>query len=1297
MHLQKEFQAGDGEFRAAKFFPRFQGPYQVQEANPTLSVYRLHMNDRTYPKFHGHLLKPYLSSPRFHQTSPITQHSDAERRRILQILDDRVYRGHRQLRVVLSGDGPNGQWRNLDDLHIYDGFQTLYEEYMGDDELAFAYTPSIDLDGIPLGPTLLDEKPLDSLAPVHDRPGESYRKTPGPTPAAVPDIAELKSLMAGLLRSSQAIVDQSVTTTNRLNDVSQSLPSRNSRPDRILPPRLSSSTSADAFALQHHILALDTYFQDVLLLWSPGDAESAWKVSVANSSISQAGSRFTTWLELYGKRAGSWDEWKTLLKTHLLTRGWEQKLRHKFMLLRCLDTTPTAFDTFFHLLISHQTLLRDFEDPLGDVDVCRRMLDGVDGLVTHRTKAVLKTKGQTVLTVTPANLHIIMIDLIDDAMLEARFLQNSTRTRPPLNNNRHATPHSPTPVIAQVQVVPQAPKGYTPQQLEWPLAPSSGALTRVSPARRPATTGSSARPAPPSSPPQHSSSAPAANLISLADDDSPDAPSIFSVDPIADQLVQDGATALAGSGPLLMVTCRVQANNGPATTLVDSGAGINVIDRGYAAQLGLRGTPVPPVGTKMADNRAGPVIEQEYLVDVSIGDTTYVATPFYAMPLGPKYRLILGLPFCRQHRLFDGATRLNKLLLDGGSSYASLANLQLNAITPCETPPVSSHRNLLSAAILRDFADILPANISDVSHYPPICSSMSQVRHHINILPNTAPVAKAGFRVPLAWRETLRQEIEKHRAAGRLRPSSSPWAAPAFLIRKDNGKFRFLCDFRGLNSVTVKDRTPVPIIDDILQRAAHGRVFAKLDLTDAFTLMHEPDIEKTAICTPWGLYEWVVMPQGACNSPATQQRRLNEALRNLISVCCEAYVDDIIIWGESDSDLATNIRAVLTALRKGGFVCSPSKSQFFVDSVTFLGHVISPNHIGPDPKKVEALRAWPSPSSVKDLRSFLGLLQYLRKFIPQIATKTAILTALLPPNKSAEKAYELRKHQLAKGSPVERLEALSWIWNWTTSAQRAFEDLKDMLARITGLSPLSHDAVLAGQINLYLFTDASNTGIGAWLGTGPSPDQAQPIAYDSRSLTSAERNYLVHEKELCAIIHALKEWHPLLLGLPVHVMTDHATLKWFFQQPNLSERQRRWLLILADYDLHISHIPGVTNVIADAFSRLHQDAPSINALTMMVLTPNADFVDQVANGYAQDPIMAVWQEGDQRPPGVQREEVQGMSGLQTVLQYEGRLCIPDVSGLWEQCLRECHDAMGHFGVEKTLELARCKYFWDGMV
>lgn len=132
----KEFRAGDGEFCAAKFFPCFQGPYQVQEADLTLSVYRLHMNDRTYSKFHGHLLKPYLSSPWFHQTSPVTQPPDTDRHCILQILDDQKYHGQRQLWVVLSGDSPNSQWQNIDDLHAYDGFQTLYDKYIGEDELA---------------------------------------------------------------------------------------------------------------------------------------------------------------------------------------------------------------------------------------------------------------------------------------------------------------------------------------------------------------------------------------------------------------------------------------------------------------------------------------------------------------------------------------------------------------------------------------------------------------------------------------------------------------------------------------------------------------------------------------------------------------------------------------------------------------------------------------------------------------------------------------------------------------------------------------------------------------------------------------------------------------------------------------------------------------------------------------------------------------------------------------------------------------------------------------------------------
>ncbi|TYJ51272.1 hypothetical protein B9479_008166 [Cryptococcus floricola] len=173
-------------------------------------------------------------------------------------------------------------------------------------------------------------------------------------------------------------------------------------------------------------------------------------------------------------------------------------------------------------------------------------------------------------------------------------------------------------------------------------------------------------------------------------------------------------------------------------------------------------------------------------------------------------------------------------------------------------------RKELTAKLLHDFANILPPQLTNVAHYPQPAPSVSRVRHHINILPNTKLVACPYYRLPLAFCSAFKAEIDKHVDARRLCTSSSPWAAPAFLIQKEHGKFRFLCDYRGLNAVTVKDSTPVPSVEDILQRAARGKVFAKLDLTDAFfqTLMNKPDIKKTAIATPWGLYEWVVMPQG---------------------------------------------------------------------------------------------------------------------------------------------------------------------------------------------------------------------------------------------------------------------------------------------------------------------------------------------------------------------------------------------------------------------------------------------------
>ena len=426
--------------------------------------------------------------------------------------------------------------------------------------------------------------------------------------------------------------------------------------------------------------------------------------------------------------------------------------------------------------------------------------------------------------------------------------------------------------------------------------------------------------------------------------------------------------------------------------------------------------------------------------------------------------------------------------------------------------------------------------------------------------------------------------IAEHLNAGRLRYSSSPWASPAFLVKKPNGQHRLVCDFRALNNQTVPDMYPMGNIQDILHRAARrGNLFAKLDCKDAFfqTLMKDDDIHKTAITTPLGLLEWVVMPQGIRNAPAAQQRRINEALQGLAGECCEAYVDDIIIWGTDSEDLRRNCVSVLAALRRSGLRCSREKSQFYLTETSFLGHVIRPGQILPDPTKIARIEQFPHPTTPKALHSFLGLLNYLREFIPSLATHASVLHACLPPNTAAEKAYyrHLKEH---KGRLQESWQG--WRWNYGPKERVAFDALRRAVSTVPCLTTIDYDAVKAGTLKVFLTTDASKVGMGAWIGVGTTKENAQPVAYDSRSFNSAQRNYSTHERELLAIVHSLDHWRPFLYGIPVYAFTDHFTLKWFLGQRNLSSRQIRWLDILKDFDVRIEYIKGEHNVLADHLS-----------------------------------------------------------------------------------------------------------------
>ncbi|SGY11848.1 BQ5605_C011g06292 [Microbotryum silenes-dioicae] len=287
-----------------------------------------------------------------------------------------------------------------------------------------------------------------------------------------------------------------------------------------------------------------------------------------------------------------------------------------------------------------------------------------------------------------------------------------------------------------------------------------------------------------------------------------------------------------------------------------------------------------------------------------------------------------------------------------------------------------------AASLRAEFADRFPTDI------PPVATYESPVRHHIQLKPGTKKPNKKGYRAAHCYRPAWKRLLDQHVTAGRLRKSSLEYTSPAFIIpkkgmEKDESILpRWVNDYRELNEGTVRNRTPLPLPDEILSVCSKAQFWGKINMTNSFfqTKVAEDDIAKTAVVTPWGLYKWTVMPMGLCNAPATHQRRVNKALGELIGKVCFVYLDDITIFADTLEEHKQRVRLVLDALRKADLYVSPKKTELFAADI--------------DPEKVQRIQHWPCPTTVRQLRGFLGLVQYLQKFINKLADLTAVLVPL---------------------------------------------------------------------------------------------------------------------------------------------------------------------------------------------------------------------------------------------------------------------------------------------------------------
>ena len=547
--------------------------------------------------------------------------------------------------------------------------------------------------------------------------------------------------------------------------------------------------------------------------------------------------------------------------------------------------------------------------------------------------------------------------------------------------------------------------------------------------------------------------------------------------------------------------------------------------------------------------------------------------------------------------------------------------------------------------------------------------------HLIPLVPDHKAPYRNPYRLsPLEIAE-VKKQIEELLKKGWIEESQSPYGSSILFVTKKDGSLRMCIDYRALNQLTVKDRSPLPRIDDLLSQMDGAKVFSSLDLAQGYHQIRiaDEDVPKTGFTTPFGHYQFKVMCFGLSNAPGTFQRVMNRLFHKQMHKYVVIYLDDILIFSKTAEEHVQHLREVLSILRDNQLFAKMSKCDLNMPSVLYLGHVVSRKGLSVDPKKVVTVQDWPVPKDLHELRCFLGLTNYFRTFVQGYATRVMPLTRLQSP-----------KHEFL----------------WTDKCQEAFQGIKH---------DLTHAPVLKSpDLNqpFELVTDACDEGIGAVL-----LQDKRPVAFESRKLIPAELNYTTTEKECLAVIHALKVWRCYLEGQPkerLTIVTDHNPLIHLPKQPVLSRRIARWSEYLQRFTFEWLYRPGRINVADPVSRRPNEEYPSVrvkaatrsskvipivdapasevndNAVSHAV--PASSFRDKIVQGYLKDPWFA-----DARNVS-QLVEKQGL-----YLKHSA-IVIPDHANLRSKLLHEFHNTpyAGHLGVNRTTKLIEKDYWWPAL-